>query len=114
MSYHADAFEATTKIVAAAMEEAEVELSTKGGEAVADFFSAIYKSLRMIAMDEERPERTGTYEVYQDNQGKYRFRLKATNGQIIAVSEGYNSKDACMNGIESVRKNASNAFVKEV
>ena len=44
------------------------------------------------------------FEVYVDKGGEYRFRLKATNGQIIAVSEGYAAKAGCMNGIESVRK----------
>ena len=51
------------------------------------------------------------FELYQDNAGEYRFRLKATNGQIIAVSEGYTAKDSCENGIESVRKNAADAPV---
>ena len=35
-----------------------------------------------------------------------KFNLKAGNGEIIAVSEGYKAKASCMNGIESVRKNA--------
>lgn len=39
------------------------------------------------------------------------FRLKARNGEIIAVSEGYKAKSSCQNGIESVRKNASDAEV---
>jgi len=38
--------------------------------------------------------------------GKYRFNLVAGNGQVIATSENYASKDSCMTGIESVRKNA--------
>ncbi len=57
---------------------------------------------------------TGKFEVYQDKSGHYRFRLKAANGEIIAVSEGYNSKASCMNGIESVKKNAPTAMVVEV
>ena len=52
------------------------------------------------------------FEVYTDKGGEFRFRLKATNGQIIAVSEGYTSKSSCMNGIESVRKNAADADIK--
>ena len=51
------------------------------------------------------------FEVYVDKGGEYRFRLKATNGQIIAVSEGYAAKAGCMNGIESVRKNAAGAIM---
>ena len=52
------------------------------------------------------------FEIYKDKAGEFRFRLKATNGQIIAVSEGYTSKSSCMNGIESVRKNAADADIK--
>lgn len=47
------------------------------------------------------------FEVYQDKKGEYRFRLKATNGQIIATSEGYAAKASCLKGIESVKKNAA-------
>ena len=53
----------------------------------------------------------GKFEVYQDKAGKFRFRLKAGNGQVIAVGEAYESKKACMNGIESIRKNAPDAKV---
>ena len=53
------------------------------------------------------------FEVYTDKKGEYRFRLKAANGQIIAVSEGYVKMASCMNGIESVRKNAVDAPVEE-
>ncbi len=56
---------------------------------------------------------SGKFEVYKDAKGEYRFRLKAGNGEIIANSEGYTSKDACLKGIESVRKNAPDAEVVE-
>lgn len=47
------------------------------------------------------------FEVYQSGKkNEFRFRLKADNGQIILSSEGYTSKAACLNGIDSVRKNA--------
>ena len=51
------------------------------------------------------------FEMYQDKAGEYRFRLKARNGQIIAVSEGYTGKSGCLNGIESVQKNAPEAEI---
>ena len=51
------------------------------------------------------------FEVYTDKAGEYRFRLKARNGEIIAASEGYKAKASCLNGIESVRKNAPEADV---
>lgn len=53
------------------------------------------------------------FEMYQDKAGEYRFRLKAGNGEIIAVSEGYVAKAGCLNGIESVRRNAADAPVIE-
>ena len=53
------------------------------------------------------------FEVYVDKAGEFRFRLKARNGEIIAVSEGYTTKPACENGIESVRKNAPEAPIVE-
>lgn len=58
-------------------------------------------------------EKNPKFEVYNDKAGEFRFRLKATNGQIIATSEGYKAKAGCMNGIESVKKNAPDAEVVE-
>jgi hypothetical protein len=55
----------------------------------------------------------GKFEIYKDAKGEYRFNLKASNGQIIAYSEGYTSKDGCLNGIESVKKNAPDAEIVE-
>ena len=51
------------------------------------------------------------FEMYQDKAGEFRFRLKDRNGEIIATSEGYKTKDACENGIDSVRRNAPEAEV---
>ncbi len=53
------------------------------------------------------------FEVYADKKGEFRFRLKARNGQIVAVSEGYKKKESCLNGIESVKKNAPDAPVEK-
>ncbi len=53
------------------------------------------------------------FEIYEDKAGEFRFRLKATNGQVIAVSEGYKAMASCRNGIESVVKNAPDAEVVE-
>ena len=53
------------------------------------------------------------FEMYEDKGGEFRFRLKARNGEIIAVSEGYKAKASCVNGIESVQKNAPEAEVVE-
>lgn len=53
------------------------------------------------------------FELYTDKSGEYRFRLKASNGEIILVSEGYKSKSNAMNGIKSVKSNAPDAVVVE-
>ena len=51
------------------------------------------------------------FEMYTDKAGEFRFRLKATNGQIIATGEGYKQLAGCKNGIESIRKNAVDAKI---
>ena len=53
------------------------------------------------------------FELYVDKAGEFRFRLKATNGEIIAASEGYKAKESCENGIQSVRENAPVAEMVE-
>lgn len=58
-------------------------------------------------------EKHPKFEIYADKAGEFRFRLKATNGQIIAVSEGYKAMAGCKNGIESVKKNAADAAIVE-
>lgn len=54
------------------------------------------------------------FEVYTDKGGEFRFRLKARNGEVIAASEGYKAKASCLNGVESVRKNAPDAAVEKL
>ena len=51
------------------------------------------------------------FEVYSDEMGGYHFRLRARNGQIIAVSQCYKSKEGCLKGIKSVKLNASDARI---
>lgn len=52
----------------------------------------------------------GKFEIYKDKGGKYRFRLKASNGEIILASQGYKSLVNVKVGVASVQKNsASNA-----
>ena len=49
----------------------------------------------------------GKFEVTVRKNGEFQFNLKATNGQVILTSEGYTTKSACLNGVESVKKNAA-------
>ena len=52
------------------------------------------------------------FEVYADKAGEFRFRLKAANGEIIGVSEGYKKLESCLNGVDSVKRNAPEAAVE--
>ena len=54
------------------------------------------------------------FEVFKDVTGKFKFRLKAPNGETIAISEGYTTKASCLNGIKMVRKNAPIAKIEEI
>ena len=58
-------------------------------------------------------EKHPKFEMYTDKAGEFRFRLKATNGEIIAVGEGYSSKAVCKNGIESVSNNAAEGKIEK-
>lgn len=58
-------------------------------------------------------EKNPKFEVYKDKAGEFRFRLKAKNGQIIATGEGYKAMKSCLNGIESIKKNAPDATVEK-
>ena len=51
------------------------------------------------------------FEVYKDKAGEFRFRLKAKNGEIIATGESYKAKASCLNGIDSIRRNAPDSEV---
>lgn len=53
------------------------------------------------------------FEIYKDKNGKFRFRLKAANGEIIAISEAYETKQGCQNGVKSVKENTGKAIVKD-
>ena len=53
------------------------------------------------------------FEIYKDKSEQFRFRLKAKNGEIIAMSEAYTTKANCKNGVKSVMKNAEGAKVIE-
>ena len=56
----------------------------------------------------------GKFELFQDKAGKYRFRLKASNGQVVAASQSYASKASALAGIESVKSSSVDAPTVEV
>lgn len=49
----------------------------------------------------------GTFVISKRSNGEFQFNLKAGNGQVVLTSEGYAAKAGCLNGVESVRKNAA-------
>lgn len=51
--------------------------------------------------------------ITKDSAGEFRFALKSSNGETIAISEGYSSKSSALNGIESVRTNAPTAEIDD-
>ena len=55
----------------------------------------------------------GKFVVKKGPTGKFRFNLVASNGQVIATSEAYETKRAALAGIESVRKQAPGAVVDD-
>ena len=78
--------------------------------------ASVAKNAPIAALEDQTVEGFATeknpkFEVYADKRGEFRFRLKAANGQIIAVGEGYKAKASCLNGIASIRKNAPEAAV---
>ena len=56
----------------------------------------------------------GRFELYTDKAGKTRWRLKAGNGEVIAVSQAYASKSGAKSCIQSVRKNAAASRIKDL
>ena len=79
---------------------------------------SVKKNAPVAAVEDQTAEgfevcKNPKFEVYTDNAGEFRFRLKAKNGEIIATGEGYKAKASCMNGIESVKKNADSEIVEE-
>ncbi|QYA99964.1 DUF1508 domain-containing protein (plasmid) [Rhodococcus sp. USK10] len=57
---------------------------------------------------------TAKFELFKDAGDKFRFHLKAANGEIIAASQGYTSKAAAQNGIASIKANAATAETEDL
>jgi uncharacterized protein YegP (UPF0339 family) len=53
------------------------------------------------------------FEIFKGKGGDFRFRLKAANGKVICQGQGYKSREACVKGIESIKKNAARAAIVE-
>ena len=66
-----------------------------------------------MATSTEHSKVKSKFELNKDVAGEYRFKLIATNGMTIAVSQGYNAKESALKGIESVRQNAPDAVIDD-
>ena len=80
--------------------------------------ASVAKNAPVAAVEDQTVEGFATeknpkFEIYKYKADEFRFRLKATNGQVIAVSEGYTTHANCVNGVESVKKNAVDAETVE-
>ncbi len=67
----------------------------------------------IVDLTREEEKSGARYEVFYSSD-KYWFRLKAANGETIIASQGYTTKESCLNGIESVKQNAPIAIVEEL
>ncbi|KNZ40572.1 hypothetical protein AKG39_16900 [Acetobacterium bakii] len=56
-------------------------------------------------------EKNPKFEIFLNKNNEYCFRLKAKNGQVIAMGDGYKSKPSWQNGIAPIKKNAADATV---
>jgi uncharacterized protein len=56
----------------------------------------------------------GKFEISKDKAGKFRFHLKAANGEIIAASQAYETKANAEKGVEAVKKTAADAKVVDL
>lgn len=79
-----------------------------------DGIESVIKNAQTAAIEDQTVEGYATqknpkFQIYLDKAGEYRFRLTATNGQVIATSEGYKAKKSCESGIDSVKKNVVDA-----
>lgn len=90
------------KTVAVSQVYASMEACRKGiGSVIRHAASAAIEDRTVRGFE---PEKHPKFELYKDKCGEFRFRLVARNGQNIAASEGYSTKENCLKGIESLRK----------
>ena len=66
---------------------------------------------RITKIGRHKPD--AKFEIDKDVAGEFRFKLVATNGECIAVSQGYNAKESALKGIESVKHNAAEAVIED-
>ena len=80
--------------------------------------ASVQKNAPVAAVEDQTAEgyaveKHPKFEMYTDKAGEFRFRLKARNGEVIAVSEGYAAKASCLNGVDSVKRNVVDAATEK-
>ena len=102
--YKFDLLAANGQIIATS-EVYETEAACRKG--IQSVCSSVPKAKFADLTEEGKVPTNPRFELFLDKAGAYRFRLRSRNGQVIAVSEDYTTREACENGIESVKKNAA-------
>ncbi len=104
---------ATNGQVVASSEVYSSEAACKKG------IASVQKNAPIAAVEDQTvegfaKEKNPKFEIYKDKADEFRFRLKATNGQVIATGEGYKTRANCIKGVDSIKNNAPEAeIVKE-
>lgn len=100
---------ANGEIIATSQIYSSEEACHKGIESVKK--NAVEADLEDQTVADYEEKKCPKFEVYKDKAEEFRFHLKASNGEIIAASQGYKEKAGCLKGIESVRHNAPEAEI---
>ena len=100
------------EVIAVSQQYASIAACKKGVESVRK--NAVDAKLEDQTVEGYEALTNPKFEVYTDKAGEFRFRLKARNGEIIATGEGYTKKASCLNGIDSIRRNAPEAALVDL
>jgi uncharacterized protein len=69
---------------------------------------------RLVHETNRETAKAAKFEISKDKAGKFRFHLKAANREIVAASQGYETKASAENGIQAVKTAAADATVNDV
>ena len=88
--------------------------SVRGAGCIQQTADAPASTVVSVMPDNPKPrERRAKFEISKDHAGKFRFHLKAPNGEIVAASQGYESKASAEKGIEAIKTHAPGAKVED-
>ncbi|MDR1369063.1 MAG: YegP family protein [Dysgonamonadaceae bacterium] len=89
---------------------------SRNDKPLAEYFSKFYSCHNQQSYDCYVPNETGViyggkFEIFTDRKKQYRFLLRTSNGEVIAASQAYENKAACLKGIKALQKNAPIAVI---